>query len=222
MKRREALTGMGAACGAIAMAGCIETIEEIATEASEEAEDEVGSQIDDIERPPGADVTIRDGGTVFVRSLDPGTLGVKCGHFESNDPTTEIEVATATATTEGAQIEACGKRDIVAVNEAGDVDIVEENPYGESEDESESPGEGVAGPPGADVNVRSDGIVHVQELNAGTVGVKCGHFESEDPLFELEVVENTATNTQEQLENCGDSPIVAVNEDGETAVVEEP
>ena len=129
MQRREVVRGVAALFGTVAVAGCGE-VEEIISEATEEAGDEaegtVNETLDDLARPPDADVEMQDDGSVLVFSLGADTVGVKCGLIEGDNPITEVQESEQATTTPGTTIEDCSEDRVIAVNEAGDVDVVAE------------------------------------------------------------------------------------------------
>uniref|UniRef100_UPI002632E860 hypothetical protein n=1 Tax=Natronomonas sp. TaxID=2184060 RepID=UPI002632E860 len=69
---------------------------------------------------------LRDDGSVIVLSLAPGTVGVKCGLTDGEDPVTAVRESDRAATTAGTRIEGCEGELLIAVNEAGDVEILAE------------------------------------------------------------------------------------------------
>jgi hypothetical protein len=130
MQRREAVRGALALLGAVAAAGCAD-VEDVSSgttdRASEKAEETVNETIEkELVRPPGADIEVRDDGTILVLSLDPDTVGVKCGLIEGDDPVAEVKESALATTTPGTKIEGCEAEFVVAVNEAGDVEILAE------------------------------------------------------------------------------------------------
>lgn len=130
MQRREAVRRAIALLGTATAAGCAD-VEEISSgttdRASEEAERTVNETIEEeLVRPPSADVEIREDGTIIVLSLNPDTVGIKCGLIEGADPITDVKESEHAATTPGTKIEGCEKDFLIAVNEAGDVEIIEE------------------------------------------------------------------------------------------------
>lgn len=128
MRRRTAIK-QGAVLFGAATAGC--TAEEIATEATEDAAEEANRTVnetleEELVRPPNANVDVRDDGSIIVLSLDPGTVGVKCGLIEGDEPVAEIREGDRAVTTAGKRIEACEEDFLIAVNEAGDIEIIAE------------------------------------------------------------------------------------------------
>lgn len=75
-------------------------------------------------------------------------------------------------------------------------------------------------PPRARIDVELDGTILVLSLGTDTVGVMCGLPESDNPVQEVQNVENAVTSIGE-LE-CPDETerIVAINEAGDIEVVE--
>lgn len=130
MQRREAVRGAIALLGTVAAAGCadVEEISDGTTDrASEEAEKTVNETMEnELVRPPNAEIELRDDRTIIVLSIDPDTVGVKCGLIEGDDPVAEIKQSERARTTPGTEIEDCEAEFVIAVNEAGDVEILEE------------------------------------------------------------------------------------------------
>ncbi|THE65249.1 hypothetical protein D8Y22_08560 [Salinadaptatus halalkaliphilus] len=113
-----------------------------------------------------------------------------------------------------------------AVSVAGcmdQVDLVEETSE-QLEEDAEDAVEDVTGdlerPPGADLEI-DDGTITVMSLNSNTEGIKCGPIEGDDPLAEIEDHELAATAAGETIEDCDESTIVAVTENGNTEVIEQ-
>lgn len=94
-----------------------------------------------------------------------------------------------------------------------------EEASGEAEGEVNETLEGLARPPDADIQVLDDGTIAVLSLGTDTVGVKCGLIETENPIAEVQQDESAVTSSGQELEDCEDEPVVAVNEAGETAIV---
>jgi hypothetical protein len=129
MQRRRAIRGAAALVGAIPLAGC--AVEDVASDANEEASEEANQAVnetleEELVRPPNADVDVRSDGSIIVLSLDPGTVGVKCGLIEGDDPVAEVKQSDKAVTTAGKRMEECDEDFLIAVNEAGDVAILEE------------------------------------------------------------------------------------------------
>ncbi|SFC71492.1 hypothetical protein SAMN05444422_11625 [Halobiforma haloterrestris] len=123
MDRRQWLTSIcTASIGAIA--GCTGELEAMTEDVNEEATETVDETVSDLARPPNADVEIESDGTILVLSTDPGTVGVMCGLPETDDPVEEVRTADEAVTGPG-EIEGCDAERIVAVNEAGDIEVVE-------------------------------------------------------------------------------------------------
>lgn len=127
MQRRSAIKQGAVLFGAAAVAGC--TAEEIVSEATEDASEEANRAVnetleEELVRPPNANVDVRDDGSIVVLSLDPGTVGVKCGLIEGDDPVADVQESDRAVTTPGKRIEACEEDYLIAVNEAGDVEIL--------------------------------------------------------------------------------------------------
>lgn len=123
MDRRQWLTSIcPAAIGA--MAGCTGELEAASEEVSGEATEAVNETVSDLARPPNADVEVESDGTILVLSTDPDTVGVMCGLPETDDPVEEVRTADEAVTGPG-EIEGCNAERIVAVNEAGDIEVVE-------------------------------------------------------------------------------------------------
>ncbi len=127
MDRRQCLSAVGVVVVG-ALAGCTETVSEVAERTGGQVENEseraVNESLSDLKRPPSADVTVESDGTVLVRSLEPDTVGVMCGLPETDDPVAEVRNRERAVTGPGA-IEGCDRERIVAVNEAGDIAVVE-------------------------------------------------------------------------------------------------
>lgn len=130
MQRREVLSGVGAVAATVSLAGCAEEVGELVEtateEASEEAEGEVNETLDDLAQPPDANVEVLEDGTVVVLSLGSDTVGVKCGPMETEDPIEEVRNDEAAVTSSGQELEGCENSIVMAVNEAGETDIVAE------------------------------------------------------------------------------------------------
>lgn len=131
MQRRQLLSQGGAVVGAVALSGCADQVEQIVGNATEEASDEAEGQVnqtlnEELVRPPSADVEVRDDGSVIVLSLGTDTVGVKCGLTEGEDPVRAVEESDQAATTAGTQIEECEGDFLIAVNTAGDIEVVAE------------------------------------------------------------------------------------------------
>lgn len=116
--------------GTIAVAGCadVEELSEGTTDrAAEEAEKSVNETLEkELVRPPDADIRIQDDNTIIVLSLAPDTVGVKCGLIQGTDPVAEVKQSENATTTAGTEIQQCGNDFVIAVNEAGDVKILDE------------------------------------------------------------------------------------------------
>jgi hypothetical protein len=130
MERREALERGALLLGTVAVAGCadVEEVSDDTTEkAAEEAERTVNETLEEeLVRPPNAEIEIQDDGTIILLSLDPDTVGIKCGLIEGDDPVAEIKESDKALTTPGTELENCQEELIIAVNEAGDVGIIAE------------------------------------------------------------------------------------------------
>ena len=130
MQRREAVRGAATLLAAIAVGGCAD-VEEISAgttdRAADEAERTVNETIEkELVRPPDAEIEIQDDGTIIVLSIAPDTVGVKCGLIEGTDPVAEVKQSERATTTAGTEIQRCEKEFVIAVNEAGDVEILAE------------------------------------------------------------------------------------------------
>ncbi|AEH37683.1 hypothetical protein [Halopiger xanaduensis] len=127
MDRRRYLTLAGTAATG-ALAGCVgevtDVVEGTTKEASQEANESVDEAMDTLTRPPSADVRVERDGTVIVRSLGGDTVGVMCGFPETESPVEELETSERAVTGPGA-LENCTKERLVAVNEAGDIKVIE-------------------------------------------------------------------------------------------------
>lgn len=130
MQRRKAIRGAATLLGTIAVAGCadVEELSEGTTDrAAEEAEKSVNETLEkELVRPPDADIRIQDDNTIIVLSLAPDTVGVKCGLIQGTDPVAEVKQSENATTTAGTEIQQCGNDFVIAVNEAGDVKILDE------------------------------------------------------------------------------------------------
>jgi hypothetical protein len=129
MHRRTAIKGVASLTGALPLAGC--AIEDIASDANEEASEEANQAVnetleEELVRPPNANVDVRSDGSIIVLSLDPGTVGVKCGLIEGDDPVAEVKQSDQAVTTAGKRMQECNEDFLIAVNEAGDVKILKE------------------------------------------------------------------------------------------------
>lgn len=130
MQRREAVRRAASVFGIAAVAGCAE-VDDLVSGTSDRAADEAEQTVnetleEELVRPPNARVEIREGGTIVVLSLDPDTVGVKCGLIEGDDPVAEVRESDRATTTAGTRIEGCEDELVIAVNEAGDVEIIAE------------------------------------------------------------------------------------------------
>ena len=130
MQRREAVRGAVGLLGAVAAAGCA-NVEEVSNgttdRASEKAEETVNETLqEELVRPPSAEIELQEDGTIVVLSLAPDTVGVKCGLIEGEDPVAEVKESDRATTTPGTKIEGCEAEFVIAVNEAGDVEILAE------------------------------------------------------------------------------------------------
>lgn len=127
MDRRRYLALAGAVTTG-ALAGCVgevtDVIEGTTEEVSQEANESVEETMAGLTRPPSADVRVERDGTVIVRSLGGDTVGVMCGLPETETSVEEVESSERAVTGPGA-LEDCPKERIVAVNEAGDIKVIE-------------------------------------------------------------------------------------------------
>jgi hypothetical protein len=130
MQRREAIRGVVTLLGTIAVAGCAD-VEEVSDGTTDRAADEAEKTVNEtlekeLVRPPDADIRVQEDGTIIVLSIAPDTVGVKCGLIQGNDPVAEVKQSENATTTAGTEIKQCKKDFVIAVNEAGDVEILAE------------------------------------------------------------------------------------------------
>ncbi|GAB3664434.1 hypothetical protein [Halopiger thermotolerans] len=128
MDRRHYLALAGTVASG-ALAGCTgqvtDVIEGTTEQVGRKANESVDETMADLTRPPSADVRVEHDGTVIVRSLGGDTVGVMCGFPETDSPVEELETSERAVTGPG-MLENCPKERLVAVNEVGDIKVIEE------------------------------------------------------------------------------------------------
>ncbi|MEY7848826.1 twin-arginine translocation signal domain-containing protein [Natrarchaeobius sp. A-rgal3] len=90
----------------------------------------------------------------------------------------------------------------------------------EAEETVENVTQGLEQPPGADLEIDADGTITVMSLDPNTEGVKCGPIEGDDPLSEVRTHEDAADGVGQTIEECSESTVVAVSENGNVRVIE--